>query len=81
MSPPSAGSTTDLEEFGRRHAGRFEREDIHADLAGAEWTDDEVFAAYGLDDATIAALRSWAVEWADEPVAGLLEESVGPDAD
>ncbi|CAL9628551.1 hypothetical protein [Streptomyces sp. enrichment culture] len=29
------------------------------------WTDDEAFAAYGLDDATINALRAWALEWAD----------------
>jgi hypothetical protein len=52
--------------FGRRHArGRFEREDLQSNLTGAEWTDDEAFAAYGLDDATITALRAWAVEWAD----------------
>ncbi|MFD8079401.1 nucleotidyl transferase AbiEii/AbiGii toxin family protein [Streptomyces sp. NBC_00510] len=75
-------STTDLEEFGRRHArGRFEREDLQANLAGAEWTDDEAFAAYGLDDTTIAALRSWAVQWADDLAARLLEESGHPDAD
>ncbi|MFE9724386.1 nucleotidyl transferase AbiEii/AbiGii toxin family protein [Streptomyces sp. NPDC005794] len=36
----------ELEEFGRRHArGRFEREDLQANLTGAEWTDDEAFAA------------------------------------
>ncbi|MFJ4849524.1 MULTISPECIES: nucleotidyl transferase AbiEii/AbiGii toxin family protein [unclassified Streptomyces] len=75
-------STTDLEEFGRRHArGRFEREDLQANLAGAEWTDDEAFAAYGLDDSTITALRSWAVQWADELAARLLAESDNPDAD
>lgn len=39
-------NTADLEEFGRRHArGRFELEDLQAYLAGAEWTDDEAFAA------------------------------------
>ncbi|MFG2275852.1 nucleotidyl transferase AbiEii/AbiGii toxin family protein [Streptomyces chartreusis] len=69
-------STADLEEFGRRHArGRFEREDLQANLAGAEWTDDEAFAAYDIGDATIAALRTWAVQWADELAARLLEES------
>lgn len=35
----------------------------------AEWTDDEAFAAYGLDDATITALRTWSVEWADDLAA------------
>jgi hypothetical protein len=74
-------STADLEEFGRRHArGRFEREDLQANLAGAEWTDDEAFAAYGLDDAAITALRTWAVEWADDLAARLLQESDDPDA-
>lgn len=75
-------STAELEEFGRRHArGRFEREDLQANLTGAEWTDDEAFAAYGLDDATITALRSWAVEWADNLAARLLQEPDDPDAD
>ncbi|MFF1451130.1 nucleotidyl transferase AbiEii/AbiGii toxin family protein [Streptomyces sp. NPDC058274] len=75
-------SPADLEEFGRRHArGRFEREDLQASLTGAEWTDDEAFAAYGLDDSTISALRTWAVDWADALAALLLEESEEPDAD
>lgn len=75
-------STADLEEFGRRHArGRFEREDLQASLTGAEWTDDEAFAAYGLDGSTISALRAWAVDWADALAALLLEESEEPDAD
>ncbi|WP_043687400.1 nucleotidyl transferase AbiEii/AbiGii toxin family protein [Streptomyces xylophagus] len=73
-------STADLEEFGRRHArGRFEREDLQANLAGAEWTDDEAFAAYGLDEATITSLRTWAVEWADDLAARLLQEPDDPD--
>lgn len=63
-------TNAELEEFGRRHArGRFERED----LTGAEWTD--AFAAYGLDDATITALRAWAVGWADDLAARRLEEA------
>lgn len=76
-------STGDLEKFGRRHArGRFEREDLQASLTGAEWTDDEAFAAYGLDEATITALRAWAVDWADALAALLLEESSDePDVD
>ncbi|MFJ3823485.1 nucleotidyl transferase AbiEii/AbiGii toxin family protein [Streptomyces nodosus] len=74
-------NTTDLEEFGRRHArGRFELEDLQANLAGAEWTDDEAFAAYGLDDAAVSALRAWALEWSDDLAARLLDESDEPDA-
>lgn len=72
----------ELEEFGRRHArGRFEREDLQANLTGAEWTDDVAFAAYGLDEATIAALRTWALKWADNLATRLLEESDNPDID
>ncbi|MFJ3762854.1 nucleotidyl transferase AbiEii/AbiGii toxin family protein [Streptomyces sp. NPDC090080] len=75
-------SNSDLEEFGRRHArGRFETEDLQASLTGAEWTDDEAFAAYGLPDTTINALRAWAVRWADDLAARLLEEPENPDAD
>ncbi|RSS12119.1 hypothetical protein EF915_22735 [Streptomyces sp. WAC08401] len=67
-------TNAELEEFGRRHArGRFEREDLQANLTGAEWTDDEAFSAYGLDDASITALRAWALEWAEDLAARLLE--------
>lgn len=30
-------------------------------LSPSEWTDEEAFTAYGLDEATITALRAWAV--------------------
>ncbi|GAB2798146.1 hypothetical protein GCM10027073_32810 [Streptomyces chlorus] len=75
-------SNADLEEFGRRHArGRFEREDLQSNLTGAEWTDDEAFAAYGIDDAAVTALRIRAVEWADDLATRLLEEADIPDID
>jgi hypothetical protein len=48
---------------------------------GAEWTDDEAFSAYRLADATITALRAWAVEWADDLATRSLEESNDPDID
>lgn len=35
-------------------------------LAGAEWYDDEEFAAYGLSPEEIAGLRGWAQEWIDD---------------
>ncbi|GGZ46700.1 hypothetical protein GCM10010308_14600 [Streptomyces vinaceusdrappus] len=73
-------ANAELKEFGRRHArGRFECEDLRSNLAGAEWTDNEAFAAYGLSDATITALRSWAVEWTDDLAARFLEEADDPD--
>ncbi|MDX2591930.1 hypothetical protein PV343_06550 [Streptomyces sp. WI03-4A] len=72
----------ELEEFGSRHArGRLEREDLRSNPTGAGWTDDEAFAAYGLDDATITALRVWALEWADDLAARLLKEADIPDID
>ncbi|MGC0407399.1 hypothetical protein RKD31_000642 [Streptomyces sp. SAI-163] len=72
-------NTADLEEFGRRHArGRFESEDLQANLAGAEWTDDEAFAAYGLDGATVTALRTWALEWADDLAAACSKSPMIP---
>ncbi|WP_416969873.1 nucleotidyl transferase AbiEii/AbiGii toxin family protein [Streptomyces sp. 4F14] len=75
-------TNTELEEFGHRHAhGRFEREDLQANLTGAEWTDDEAFTAYGLDAATITALRAWAVQWADDLASRLLEECGDRDID
>ncbi|MGW2826097.1 nucleotidyl transferase AbiEii/AbiGii toxin family protein [Streptomyces sp. NPDC001443] len=75
-------SNVELVEFGRRHArGRFEREDLQASLTGAEWTDDEAFAAYGLDPATITALRAWALRWADDLAARLLAETDIADSD
>lgn len=75
-------NTAELEEFGRRHArGRFDREDLQANLAGADWTDDEAFAAYGLDATTIIALRRWAVAWADDLAARILEEANDPEVD
>lgn len=41
-------------------------DDLQANLAGAVWIDDPYFAVYGLDDDTIAALRLWAQQWADD---------------
>ncbi|MFJ4851642.1 hypothetical protein [Streptomyces sp. NPDC088733] len=52
--------------------GSLRRDDFQANFAGAEWTDDEAFTVYGLDDATIAALRFWVVQWVDDLAARLL---------
>ncbi|MBW8706909.1 hypothetical protein MBT84_45495 [Streptomyces sp. MBT84] len=48
-------------------------------LAGAEWTDDEAFVVYGLDDKAITALHAWAGQWADDLAARPLQESDDPD--
>ncbi|MFC9295781.1 nucleotidyl transferase AbiEii/AbiGii toxin family protein [Streptomyces sp. NPDC057011] len=56
---------TDLERLGRRHGrDNFRLDDLHDRLAGADWYDDEEFAAYGLDQNAITAVRTWARHWA-----------------
>ncbi|MFI1103380.1 nucleotidyl transferase AbiEii/AbiGii toxin family protein [Streptomyces melanogenes] len=60
-------SPPELEELGRRHArDTFDLSDLQARLAGADWIDDTEFAAYGLGEHEISALRQWAQEWADD---------------
>ncbi|MEU5438135.1 nucleotidyl transferase AbiEii/AbiGii toxin family protein [Streptomyces sp. NPDC020719] len=60
-------SPQELEELGRRHArDTFDLSDLQARLAGADWIDDTEFAAYGLGERDISALRQWAQEWADD---------------
>ncbi|MFE2176685.1 nucleotidyl transferase AbiEii/AbiGii toxin family protein [Kitasatospora sp. NPDC059462] len=60
-------SHRDMEELGRHHARDvFDLAELRDRLAGADWIDDAEFSAYGLDDATIAALRAWAQEWVDD---------------
>ncbi|MFE4258202.1 nucleotidyl transferase AbiEii/AbiGii toxin family protein [Streptomyces sp. NPDC056883] len=72
-------TTTDLEEFGRRHArGRFSPQDLQSRLAGADWIDDAEFTAYGLDESAMAALRTWAQLWSDDLARRLHEHD--PDA-
>jgi hypothetical protein len=59
-------TTTELEEFGRRHArGRYSPEDLQARLAGVDWIDDAEFTAYGLGEETLGALRAWAQRWSE----------------
>ncbi|MEV0022455.1 hypothetical protein AB0H45_09545 [Streptomyces atroolivaceus] len=59
----------------------FEREDLQAHLTGAEWTDNEAFAAYGLDDSTITRFAPEPLEWVDDLAGRLLEETHDPDID
>ncbi|MDX2393724.1 nucleotidyl transferase AbiEii/AbiGii toxin family protein [Streptomyces sp. NPDC054904] len=56
-----------LERLGARHGrDEFRLDDLHARLNGADWYDDEEFAAYGLDDDAITTLRAWARSWAGD---------------
>ncbi|MGW2393970.1 nucleotidyl transferase AbiEii/AbiGii toxin family protein [Streptomyces lydicamycinicus] len=48
-----------------RH-GAFRLDDLRDRLPGAEWYDDEEFAAYSLTEAAITELRSWAQQWASD---------------
>ncbi|MFH7596494.1 nucleotidyl transferase AbiEii/AbiGii toxin family protein [Streptomyces racemochromogenes] len=57
-------SLPELERLGLRHGrGAFRLDDLRDRLAGADWYDDEEFAAYGLDDDATAVLRAWARDW------------------
>ncbi|AZK96198.1 MULTISPECIES: nucleotidyl transferase AbiEii/AbiGii toxin family protein [Streptomyces] len=74
-------STADLENLGRRHARfAFSLHDLRDRLTGAEWWDDQDFAAYGLDPEQTADLRVWALAWADDLATRLQAEDV-PDDD
>lgn len=74
-------SRVELEGLGRRHArDSFDLTDLQARLGGSDWIDDSEFAAYGLDESSIAALRSWAQEWSDD-IAERLVETEEPSQD
>ncbi|MFE1538977.1 nucleotidyl transferase AbiEii/AbiGii toxin family protein [Streptomyces microflavus] len=67
-------SHVELEELGRRHAREsFDLAELQARLGGADWIDDTEFAAYGLGEQEITALRLWAQEWAHDIAERLLE--------
>ncbi|MDG9718482.1 nucleotidyl transferase AbiEii/AbiGii toxin family protein [Streptomyces sp. DH24] len=68
-------SFPDLEELGRRHAwDAFDLADLQSRLESTELLGDREFAAHGLDDQAIAALRHWTRAWASDIAERLLEE-------
>ncbi|GAB2754520.1 hypothetical protein [Streptomyces bullii] len=74
-------SRPELEELGRRHApDTFDLSDLQARLSGTDWLDDAGFAAYGLDERDIVALRRWAQEWADDIAERLVEGEAPEDS-
>ncbi|MEW1649114.1 nucleotidyl transferase AbiEii/AbiGii toxin family protein [Streptomyces sp. NPDC091219] len=67
--------TSDLEEFGRRHAReRFDLESLQTRLTAVAWLDDAELKAYGASTALIDDLMAWAQEWADDLGRRLLRE-------
>ncbi|MEV5953018.1 hypothetical protein AB0M11_04410 [Streptomyces sp. NPDC051987] len=70
----------DLEDLGRRHArDTFDLTDLQSRLTGTDWMDDREFAACGLDDEAVTALRRWAQSWADDIAERLIEGGPPPD--
>ncbi|MCY0937610.1 nucleotidyl transferase AbiEii/AbiGii toxin family protein [Streptomyces sp. H34-S4] len=60
-------TTYELERLGERHGrDEFRLEDLRDRLAGADWADDEEFAAYGLAEQETAELRAWAQNWVSD---------------
>ncbi len=67
--------TTDLEEFGRRHAReRFDLESLQTRLTAVAWIDDAELEAYGATPELIDDLMAWAQEWADDLGRRLLRD-------
>ncbi|WP_086797214.1 nucleotidyl transferase AbiEii/AbiGii toxin family protein [Streptomyces caniscabiei] len=60
-------STADLESLGRRRAhDEFSLADLYDRLIGADWYEDEDYAAYGLTSQQIEELKMWALEWSED---------------
>lgn len=71
----SRWTTSDLEEFGRRHArDRFDPESLQTRLTAVAWLDDAELEAYGTSPEVIDELMGWAQEWADDLGRRLLRE-------
>ncbi|GGM86150.1 nucleotidyl transferase AbiEii/AbiGii toxin family protein [Streptomyces fuscichromogenes] len=69
-------STAGLEALGRRRThDEFSLEDLRDRLVGADWYEDEDYAAYGLSSRQIEELKAWALEWAEDLGARIHEEN------
>ncbi|MGA4846544.1 nucleotidyl transferase AbiEii/AbiGii toxin family protein [Streptomyces sp. G5(2025)] len=60
------------------HAASRHRTTTDLEMLGAEWWDDDDFAAYGLDPGQVAALRTWALSWAGDLATRLHAEEDPP---
>lgn len=75
-------SLADLESLGRRHARiEFSLHDLRDRLVGADWYEDEEFAAYGLPPEEIQELRTWALDWATDLSTRLHSDQEDPPED
>ncbi|MEU2718594.1 nucleotidyl transferase AbiEii/AbiGii toxin family protein [Streptomyces sp. NPDC007205] len=69
-------STADLESLGRRRApDEFSLENLRDRLIGADWYEDEDYAAYGLTSRQIEELKMWALAWAEDLGARIHDEN------
>ncbi|GAA3785579.1 nucleotidyl transferase AbiEii/AbiGii toxin family protein [Streptomyces chiangmaiensis] len=69
-------STADLESLGRRRApDEFSLENLRDRLTGADWYEDEDYAAYGLTSRQIEELKTWALAWAQDLGARIHDEN------
>ncbi|OEJ22270.1 nucleotidyl transferase AbiEii/AbiGii toxin family protein [Streptomyces subrutilus] len=74
-------TANELERLGRRHGrDEFRLHDLRDRLAGADWADDDEFAAYGLTEDETAELRAWAQRWVSD-LEQRLHEDDGHDDD
>jgi Nucleotidyl transferase AbiEii toxin, Type IV TA system len=72
-------SCVDLENLARRHDPDLDLEAILDHLVGVSVFADDDFAGYGLDDASIADLRRWVVDWHDDLSRRLAVEHLDDD--
>jgi len=72
-------SYIDLENLARRHDPDLDLEAILDHLAGVSVFPDDDFAGYGLDDASVADLRRWVVDWYDDLSRRLAVERIDDD--
>jgi hypothetical protein len=73
-------TNAELESLGARHArDEFGLDELATRLGGAEWYEDEAFSAYGVSDEDVAALRAWAIAWADNIASRLSQVSLEGD--
>ncbi|KUN10438.1 hypothetical protein AQI95_01575 [Streptomyces yokosukanensis] len=74
-------SLPELEELGRRHAhDPFDLPTLQSRLTGTDFYSVLDFVRYGLDEAQVGALRTWAQEWSDDIAERLLEDGASPDS-
>ncbi|MEU1488035.1 nucleotidyl transferase AbiEii/AbiGii toxin family protein [Streptomyces sp. NPDC005752] len=59
----------------RRAHDEFDLGNLRDRLTGADWHEDEDYAAYGLTARQIEELKAWALEWAEDLGARMRDEN------